>query len=159
MQCFSFAYFWIKLILFLLFFYVLFLFTCRFFFLCNALDNYLMSGKSKSGNIIISFLSWISLTKVGLLKNISFDDGIPINFCNILFFLYSLYPSIDATETAAAFSKHFEAEVKRHGHVTCLSLVEQNGKEKVIADAYLNNILTLDSPSLTFVTFDFHEYW
>ncbi|XP_050735136.1 phosphatidylinositide phosphatase SAC2-like isoform X2 [Eriocheir sinensis] len=64
----------------------------------------------------------------------------------------------DATETAAAFSKHFEAEVKRHGHVTCVSLVEQNGKEKVIADAYLNNILTLDSPSLTFVTFDFHEY-
>lgn len=65
----------------------------------------------------------------------------------------------DATETAAAFRKHFEAEVKRHGHVTCVSLVEQSGKEKVIADAYLNNILTLDSPSLTFVTFDFHEYW
>ncbi|KAK7073587.1 Phosphatidylinositide phosphatase SAC2, partial [Halocaridina rubra] len=64
----------------------------------------------------------------------------------------------DATETASAFSKHFEEEISRHGHVFCISLVEQMGKEKVIADAYLNNILTLDSPDLTFVTFDFHEY-
>lgn len=64
----------------------------------------------------------------------------------------------DPTETATAFGKHFDVEVKRHGHVSCVSLVEQSGKEKVIADAFLNNILTLDSPSLTFVTFDFHEY-
>ncbi|KAG0711962.1 Phosphatidylinositide phosphatase SAC2 [Chionoecetes opilio] len=64
----------------------------------------------------------------------------------------------DATETAAAFSKHFEEEARRHSHVTCVSLVEQSGKEKVIADAFLNNILTLDSPSLTLITFDFHEY-
>ncbi|XP_045120443.1 phosphatidylinositide phosphatase SAC2-like isoform X1 [Portunus trituberculatus] len=64
----------------------------------------------------------------------------------------------DPTETATAFGKHFDVEVKRHGHVSCVSLVEQSGKEKVIADAFLNNILTLDSPSLTFITFDFHEY-
>ncbi|MPC27997.1 Phosphatidylinositide phosphatase SAC2 [Portunus trituberculatus] len=63
----------------------------------------------------------------------------------------------DPTETATAFGKHFDVEVKRHGHVSCVSLVEQSGKEKVIADAFLNNILTLDSPSLTFITFDFHD--
>ncbi|XP_066980219.1 phosphatidylinositide phosphatase SAC2 isoform X2 [Macrobrachium rosenbergii] len=64
----------------------------------------------------------------------------------------------DATETAFAFAKHFEEEISFHNHVYCISLVEQSGKEKVIADAYLNNILTFDSENLTFVTFDFHEY-
>ncbi|XP_076043894.1 phosphatidylinositide phosphatase spermathreecae isoform X2 [Oratosquilla oratoria] len=64
----------------------------------------------------------------------------------------------DTTETAAAFTKHFEEEVVRFGQVVCVNLVAQTGKEKVIADAYLNNILTLDSPHLIFVTFDFHEY-
>ncbi|XP_071541737.1 phosphatidylinositide phosphatase SAC2 isoform X2 [Panulirus ornatus] len=64
----------------------------------------------------------------------------------------------DTTETALAFSKHFELQVSQYDHVSCISLVEQTGKEKVIADAFLNNILQLDSPYLTFITFDFHEY-
>ncbi|XP_042239894.1 phosphatidylinositide phosphatase SAC2-like, partial [Homarus americanus] len=64
----------------------------------------------------------------------------------------------DAAETAVAFAKHLELEVSRYNQVSCISLVEQTGKEKVIADAFLNNILLLDSPYLTFITFDFHEY-
>ncbi|XP_064095163.1 phosphatidylinositol-3-phosphatase SAC1-like [Macrobrachium nipponense] len=69
-----------------------------------------------------------------------------------------VYQGQYATETAFAFGKHFEEEISFHNHVYCISLVEQSGKEKVIADAYLNNILTFDSENLTFVTFDFHEY-
>ncbi|XP_045613679.1 phosphatidylinositide phosphatase SAC2 isoform X2 [Procambarus clarkii] len=64
----------------------------------------------------------------------------------------------DASETAVAFRKHFEMEVSRYSHVSCVSLVEQTGKEKVIADAFMNNILQLDHTDLTFITFDFHEY-
>lgn len=67
--------------------------------------------------------------------------------------------SIDTSETSIAFTKHFEREVSRYDHVSCISLVEQTGKEKVIADAYLNHIFMLDSADLSFVTFDFHEYW
>nr|XP_027213923.1 phosphatidylinositide phosphatase SAC2-like [Penaeus vannamei] len=64
----------------------------------------------------------------------------------------------DTAETSLAFKKHFEREVSHYDHVSCISLVEQTGKEKVIADAYLNHIFMLDSSDLTFVTFDFHEY-
>jgi len=37
--------------------------------------------------------------------------------------------------------------------------VDQSGKEKVISDAFLSHILTLDYSHLTYITFDFHEYW
>ena len=40
-----------------------------------------------------------------------------------------------------------------------VSLVEQNGKEKVIDDAYLEHIRLLNEPRLIYVTFDFHEHW
>jgi len=40
-----------------------------------------------------------------------------------------------------------------------VSLVDQAGKEKVISDAFLSHVLTLDYPDLTYITFDFHEYW
>ena len=63
------------------------------------------------------------------------------------------------TETSIAFKKHFEDELERFSSVSCINLVEQGGKEKVINDAYLQNILTFDSPAITFVSFDFHEYW
>ena len=42
--------------------------------------------------------------------------------------------------------------------MTCVSLVEQGGKEKVIADAYLQHVMKYDSPLITYVSFDFHEY-
>ncbi|CAL4085307.1 unnamed protein product [Meganyctiphanes norvegica] len=69
-------------------------------------------------------------------------------------------PTLDKgpTETAIAFAKHMEGEINHFNQIVCLSLVEHQGKEKVIADAYLNNILTLNSENITFVTFDFHEY-
>jgi len=43
--------------------------------------------------------------------------------------------------------------------MTVVSLVDQYGKEKVISDAFLAHILTLNHPQLTYITYDFHEYW
>jgi hypothetical protein len=43
--------------------------------------------------------------------------------------------------------------------VSAISLVDQQGKEKVIADAFLRHVLTLNSSDLSYVAFDFHEYW
>lgn len=62
-------------------------------------------------------------------------------------------------ETKAAFSKHFEEEINTYGPITIVNLVEQTGKERVIWDAYTNHIIEYNSPEITYVTFDFHEYW
>ncbi|XP_030753570.1 phosphatidylinositide phosphatase SAC2 isoform X2 [Sitophilus oryzae] len=62
------------------------------------------------------------------------------------------------TETCVAFEKHFTKEIKKYGPVCAVNLVDQTGKEKVIFDAYSHHMLLLDSPFLTYVTFDFHEY-
>jgi len=58
-----------------------------------------------------------------------------------------------------AFQCHFDQELSQYSHTTVISLVDQSGKEKVISDAFLSHILTLDYSHLTYITFDFHEYW
>lgn len=65
----------------------------------------------------------------------------------------------DEEETKQAFEKHFAEQIALYGSQVIISLVEQSGKEKLLADAYLNHVLHLDCPELTYVSFDFHEYW
>lgn len=62
-------------------------------------------------------------------------------------------------ETRIAFEKHFEKEIQKYGPICIINLVEQTGKEKIVFDAYSQNVLQFNSPFLTYVTFDFHEYW
>lgn len=62
-------------------------------------------------------------------------------------------------ETMAAFEKHFSQEIQTYGPICLVNLVDQTGKEKVIWDAYTNYVFQYNSPFLTYVTFDFHEYW
>lgn len=62
-------------------------------------------------------------------------------------------------ENREAFHRHFERELATYGHQCIISLVEQNGKEKIIGDAYTNHITQLNDSRLTYVTFDFHEQW
>ena len=62
-------------------------------------------------------------------------------------------------ENQAAFTAHFTAELSQYRKVTVLNLVDQSGKEKVIADAFLTHVVALNSPDVTYVAFDFHEYW
>lgn len=40
-----------------------------------------------------------------------------------------------------------------------INLVDQNGREKIIGDAYLKQVLLYNNPKLTYVSFDFHEHW
>lgn len=69
-------------------------------------------------------------------------------------------PRIDKgeTETKAAFELHFEEELSKYGPVCIVNLVEQSGKEKVIWDAYTQQVLNYNCPDITYATFDFHEY-
>ena len=65
----------------------------------------------------------------------------------------------DEVESHAAFVKHFEEQVALFGEVVILSLAEMAGKEQVVGDAYLAHVLMYNSPTVTYITFDFHEYW
>ncbi|XP_065155717.1 phosphatidylinositide phosphatase SAC2 isoform X2 [Atheta coriaria] len=69
-------------------------------------------------------------------------------------------PRIDKgeVETKDAFECHFKKEIARYGPVCVVNLVDQSGKEKVIWDAYSHHIFEFNSPFVTYVTFDFHEY-
>lgn len=40
-----------------------------------------------------------------------------------------------------------------------LNLVDQSGREKMIGDTYLKQVLLYNNPNLTYVSFDFHEHW
>ncbi|CAB1312432.1 unnamed protein product [Coregonus sp. 'balchen'] len=39
-----------------------------------------------------------------------------------------------------------------------INLVDQSGREKIIGDAYLKQVLLYNNPNLTYVSFDFHEH-
>ena len=69
-------------------------------------------------------------------------------------------PRIDRNEeeTQIAFRKHFNEEKEIYGNPVIVNLVEKTGREKIINDAYLHHVLTLDSPDITYVSFDFHDY-
>ncbi|XP_044259683.1 phosphatidylinositide phosphatase SAC2 isoform X2 [Tribolium madens] len=69
-------------------------------------------------------------------------------------------PRIDKgeAETKVAFEKHFSHEIQKYGPVCAINLIDQTGKEKIIFDVYSNYILLFNSPFITYVTFDFHEY-
>lgn len=63
------------------------------------------------------------------------------------------------TETKIAFDKHFANEIRTYGPICIINLIDQSGKEKVIWDAYSHHIFQYNSAYITYVTFDFHEYW
>ncbi|UYV81438.1 INPP5F [Cordylochernes scorpioides] len=69
-------------------------------------------------------------------------------------------PRLDRTEaeTKEAFSKHFEDELGIYDSQVIVSLVEQNGRERVICQSYLKHVIEYNSPNLTYVSFDFHDY-
>lgn len=76
-------------------------------------------------------------------------------------YAYRPPPKLDRTEddSKLAFKVHFDEEFDIYGKVAAVNLVEHSGREGVIFDAYLNQVINLDSDKLTYVSFDFHEYW
>ncbi|XP_078500050.1 phosphatidylinositide phosphatase SAC2 isoform X1 [Lissotriton helveticus] len=73
---------------------------------------------------------------------------------------YNPRPRLDKSEkeTAAFFRAHFEEEQKIYKKQIIINLVDQAGREKIIGDAFLKQVLLFNSPDLTYVTFDFHEH-
>ncbi|XP_072934408.1 phosphatidylinositide phosphatase SAC2 [Epargyreus clarus] len=69
-------------------------------------------------------------------------------------------PRLDRTEEEShvAFKKHFEEELNIYKQVCIVNLVEQQGRERIIWEAYGNHVLKYNSPDVIYATFDFHEY-
>uniref|UniRef100_UPI00398E5587 phosphatidylinositide phosphatase SAC2 isoform X2 n=1 Tax=Pristiophorus japonicus TaxID=55135 RepID=UPI00398E5587 len=61
-------------------------------------------------------------------------------------------------ETTSKFAAHFEEQLNIYKKQVIVSLVDQTGREKIIGDAFLRQVLLYNNPSLTYVTFDFHEH-
>ncbi|KAK2852569.1 hypothetical protein Q7C36_007770 [Tachysurus vachellii] len=61
-------------------------------------------------------------------------------------------------ETTPYFALHFEEQVKIYKKLVVINLVDQNGREKLIGDAYIKQVLLFNNPNLTYVSFDFHEH-
>ncbi|XP_067465653.1 phosphatidylinositide phosphatase SAC2 isoform X1 [Thunnus thynnus] len=61
-------------------------------------------------------------------------------------------------ETMSYFSAHFEEQLKICNKQVIINLVDQSGREKLIGDAYLKQVLLYNNPNLTYVSFDFHEH-
>nr|XP_033798873.1 phosphatidylinositide phosphatase SAC2 [Geotrypetes seraphini] len=74
---------------------------------------------------------------------------------------YNPRPRLDKgeEETRPYFCAHFEEELKIYKKQVLINLVDQTGREKIIGDAYLRQVLLLNNPNLTYVSFDFHEHW
>ncbi|XP_077352544.1 phosphatidylinositide phosphatase SAC2 isoform X2 [Festucalex cinctus] len=61
-------------------------------------------------------------------------------------------------ETMSYFAAHFEEQLKLYKKEVIINLVDQSGREKLIGDAYLKQVLLYNNPNLTYVSFDFHEH-
>uniref|UniRef100_UPI0037E87361 phosphatidylinositide phosphatase SAC2 isoform X3 n=1 Tax=Semicossyphus pulcher TaxID=241346 RepID=UPI0037E87361 len=62
-------------------------------------------------------------------------------------------------ETMSYFAAHFEEQLELYKTQVIINLVDQSGREKLIGDAYLKQVLRYNNPNLTYVSFDFHEHW
>uniref|UniRef100_UPI003AAEC320 phosphatidylinositide phosphatase SAC2 isoform X3 n=1 Tax=Centroberyx gerrardi TaxID=166262 RepID=UPI003AAEC320 len=61
-------------------------------------------------------------------------------------------------ETISYFASHFEEQLKLYKKQVIINLVDQSGREKLIGDAYMKQVLLYNNPNLTYVSFDFHEH-
>ncbi|XP_062376083.1 phosphatidylinositide phosphatase SAC2 [Sardina pilchardus] len=64
----------------------------------------------------------------------------------------------DEKETVPYFAAHFDQQLSVYKKQVIINLVDQSGREKMIGDAYLKQVLLYNNPNLTYVSFDFHEH-
>lgn len=64
----------------------------------------------------------------------------------------------DEKETMPYVAAHFEQQLELYKTLVIINLVDQNGREKIIGDSYLKQVLLYNNPKLTYVSFDFHEH-
>ncbi|XP_069468044.1 phosphatidylinositide phosphatase SAC2 isoform X2 [Ambystoma mexicanum] len=93
------------------------------------------------------------------LSFVQLRGSVPV-FWSQVGYRYNPRPRLDKSEkeTAAFFRAHFEEEQRIYKKQVIINLVDQAGREKIIGDAFLKQVLLFNSPNLTYVTFDFHEH-
>lgn len=122
--------------------------------------RYKRRGVDKNGNVA-NYVETEQLIHVHnhTLSFIQTRGSVPV-FWSQVGYRYNPRPRLDKSEkeTVDCFSAHFEEQLKIYKKQVIVNLVDQAGREKIIGDAYLKQVLLFNNPRLTYVSFDFHEH-
>ncbi|XP_023977003.1 phosphatidylinositide phosphatase SAC2 isoform X1 [Physeter macrocephalus] len=122
--------------------------------------RYKRRGVDKNGNVA-NYVETEQLIHVHnhTLSFIQTRGSVPV-FWSQVGYRYNPRPRLDRSEkdTVAYFCAHFEEQLKIYKKQVIINLVDQAGREKIIGDAYLKQVLLFNNSHLTYVSFDFHEH-
>ncbi|XP_027977624.1 phosphatidylinositide phosphatase SAC2 isoform X2 [Eumetopias jubatus] len=122
--------------------------------------RYKRRGVDKNGNVA-NYVETEQLIHVHnhTLSFIQTRGSVPV-FWSQAGYRYNPRPRLDKSEkdTVAYFCAHFEEQLKIYKKQVIINLVDQAGRERIIGDAYLKQVLLFNSSHLTYVSFDFHEH-
>ncbi|KAM8924171.1 phosphatidylinositide phosphatase SAC2 isoform 2-T2 [Pelodytes ibericus] len=122
--------------------------------------RYKRRGVDKSGHVA-NYVETEQLIHVHnhTLSFIQTRGSVPV-FWSQAGYRYNPRPRLDKgeKETSLYFCLHFNQELEIYRKQVLINLVDQTGREKIIGDAYLKQVLMFNNSSLTYVTFDFHEH-
>ncbi|XP_058527552.1 phosphatidylinositide phosphatase SAC2 [Ochotona princeps] len=122
--------------------------------------RYKRRGVDKNGNVA-NYVETEQLIHVHnhTLSFIQTRGSVPV-FWSQVGYRYNPRPRLDGSEkeSVACLCAHFEEQLKIYKKQVIINLVDQAGREKIIGDAYLKQVLLLNSSQLTYVSFDFHEH-
>ncbi|NXT42829.1 SAC2 phosphatase, partial [Pelecanoides urinatrix] len=123
--------------------------------------RYKRRGVDKNGNVA-NYVETEQLIHVHnhTLSFIQTRGSVPV-FWSQVGYRYNPRPRLDKSEneTVSCFRAHFEEQLKNYKKQVIINLVDQTGREKIIGDAYLKQVLLYNNANLTYVSFDFHEHW
>ncbi|KAM6186343.1 phosphatidylinositide phosphatase SAC2 isoform 1-T1 [Rhynchocyon petersi] len=122
--------------------------------------RYKRRGVDKNGNVA-NYVETEQLVHVHshTLSFIQTRGSVPV-FWSQVGYRYNPRPRLDKNEkeTVAYFCAHFEEQLRIYKKQVIINLVDQAGREKIIGDAYLKQVLLFNNSHLTYVSFDFHEH-
>ncbi|XP_065494807.1 phosphatidylinositide phosphatase SAC2 isoform X1 [Caloenas nicobarica] len=122
--------------------------------------RYKRRGVDKNGNVA-NYVETEQLIHVHnhTLSFIQTRGSVPV-FWSQVGYRYNPRPRLDRSEneTVSCFRAHFEEQLKHYKKQVIINLVDQTGREKIIGDAYLKQVLLYNNANLTYVSFDFHEH-
>ncbi|XP_025961321.2 phosphatidylinositide phosphatase SAC2 [Dromaius novaehollandiae] len=122
--------------------------------------RYKRRGVDKNGNVA-NYVETEQLIHVHnhTLSFIQTRGSVPV-FWSQVGYRYNPRPRLDKSEneTVSCFRAHFEEQLKYYKKQVIINLVDQTGREKIIGDAYLKQVLLYNNANLTYVSFDFHEH-
>uniref|UniRef100_A0A8C5J644 Inositol polyphosphate-5-phosphatase F n=1 Tax=Junco hyemalis TaxID=40217 RepID=A0A8C5J644_JUNHY len=122
--------------------------------------RYKRRGVDKNGNVA-NYVETEQLIHVHnhTLSYIQTRGSVPV-FWSQVGYRYNPRPRLDKSEneTVPCFRAHFEEQLKNYKKQVIINLVDQTGREKIIGDAYLKQVLLYNNANLTYVSFDFHEH-